>query len=276
MKKILVPTDCSALSGYALSLAQKLAKQSGAEIYALRVVPTPAEAVFNQKGELIEGEDFDVTAVASEQELAATNLAGWIEQSNVPVIPVVKAGNLTDQILHCVKREEIDLVVMGTHGLSGFRELIADSVTEQVVRRSSVPVLSLKCDRSDLEIKNIVLASSFEKETTKEITFIKELQQAFGAKIHLLRVNTSSNFETSRKLEERMKAFAEKNGLTNVEYHIYNDKDVEAGILHFTEDTGMDMISIGVEPDSLAKLFGKHVSSALVNHVYHPVLTFKI
>ena len=276
MKKILVPTDCSDLSGYALSLAQKLAKQSGAEIYALRVVPTPAEAVFNQKGELIEGEDFDITTVASEQELARTNLADWIEKSNVPVIPVVKSGNLTEQILHCVKREEIDLVVMGTHGLSGFRELIADSVTEQVVRRSSVPVLSLKCDRSDLEIKNIVLASSFENKTPAKISFIKDLQEAFGAKIHLLRINTSSNFETSRKLEERMKAFAEQNELTNVAYHIYNDKDVEAGILHFTEDNGMDMTSIGVEPDSLAKLFQKNVPSALVNHVYHPVLTFKI
>ena len=276
MKKILVPTDCSDLSGYALTLAEKFARQSGAEIYALRVVPTPAEAIFNQQGELVEGEDFDVTTVASEQELATTNLANWIEKSNIPVIPVVKAGNLTDQILHCVKREEIDLVVMGTHGLNGFRELIADSVTEQVVRRSSVPVLSLKCDRSDLEIKNIVLASSFENKATVKIGFIKELQEAFGAKIHLLRVNTSSNFETTRKLEERMKAFAGLNNLTNVDYHIYNDKDVEAGILHFTEDTGMDMISIGVEPDSLAKLFGKHVSSALVNHVYHPVLTFKI
>lgn len=117
--------------------------------------------------------------MAKEQELARTNLAGWIEKSTVPVIPVVKAGNLTDQILHCVKREEIDLVVMGTHGLNGFRELIADSVTGQIVRQSSVPVLSLKCDRSDLEIKNIVLASSFEDKAPAKISFIKDLQQAF-------------------------------------------------------------------------------------------------
>ena len=55
MKKILVPTDCSDLSGYALTLADKLAKQSGAEIYALRVVPTPANAVFNQQGQYVLG-----------------------------------------------------------------------------------------------------------------------------------------------------------------------------------------------------------------------------
>ena len=114
MKKILVPTDGSDLSGYALSLAEKPAKQSGAEICTLRVMPTPAEAVFNHKGELPEGKDFDIATVEKEQELARTNLAGWIDQSMVPAIPVVRAGNLTDQILHWVKREEIDRVIMIT------------------------------------------------------------------------------------------------------------------------------------------------------------------
>ncbi len=276
MKKILVPTDCSDLSGYALSLAQKLARQSGAEIYALQVVPTAADAVFSKEGELLESEDFDLEAVKKEQERSRTTMAGWVARHHAEVVPIVKAGNLPDQILHCVKQENIDLVVMGTHGLSGLRELIADSVTEQVVRKSSVPVLSLKCDRSELEIKDIMLASSFNEDAPKQIGFIKTLQQAFGATIHLLRVNTPRDFKTSRELKERMERFAKVNDLAKVETHIYCDKDVEQGILHFAQDTGIDMISIGVEKDSMAKLFQKHVSSSLVNHLYYPVLTFKI
>ena len=276
MKKILVPTDCSDLSGYAFTLAGKLAKQSSAEIFALKVVPTTAEAVFDRNGELIDGEDFDLAAVKAEQAVAGQQLAAWIEKSGIKATPVVKAGKLTDQILHCIRQENIDLVVMGTHGLKGFRELIADSVTGQVVRQSAVPVLSLKCDRSALEIKNIVFASSFEGKSPAKVSFIKNLQQSFGAKIHLLRVNTPGNFKTTRFLQERMEDFARQNDLTNTESHVFCDNDVESGILHFTEDNNMDMITIGVEPDSLAKLFHKHVSSALVNHVYHPVLTFKI
>lgn len=276
MKKILVPTDCSDLSGYALTLAKKFARQSGAEIHTLCVVPTPADAVFNRKGELVDGEDFDLEAIKTEQARARSQLTEWIQRFGVQAVSVVKAGNLPDQILHYVREETIDLVVMGTHGLTGIRELIADSVTGQVVRQSSVPVLSLKCDRSDLEIKNIVLASSFEDKMPAKIGFIKSMQQAFGAKIHLLRVNTPGNFKTSRYLQESMEAFAKKNELDNVAYHVYCDKDIESGILHFTEDNNMDMISIAVEPDTLGKLFQKHVSSALVNHVYHPVLTFKI
>ncbi|EMR03329.1 universal stress protein [Cesiribacter andamanensis] len=276
MKKIVVPTDLSELSGYALTLAQKFARQSGAEILALTVVPTPADAVFTRDGELAEDEDFDLATLKKEMQKSRERLAGWISQSGIAATPIVKAGNLTDQILHCTKKEGIDLVVMGTHGLNGLRELIADSVTEQVVRQSSVPVLSLKCDRSDLEIKNIVLASKFDAITPRQIGFIKELQQAFGATIHLLRIVTPSDFKSSRYLQEHMEAFAAANGLTNVAHHIWADKDVESGILHFTQDRGMDMICIGVEKDKLSKLFQKHVSSALVNHVFYPVLTFKI
>src|SRR5690606_21307188 len=119
-------------------------------------------------------------------------------------------------------------------------------------------------------------ASSFEADLSKPIYFLRELQQAFGATIHLLRVNTSNHFKTTRYLKERMSKFAEVNGLADVKYHIYNDKEVETGIMHFAEDVGMDMISIGVEKDSISKLFQKHVSSAVVNHVFYPVLTFKI
>jgi len=275
MKKILVPTDLSDLSGYALTLAQKFANNSGAEIYALMVFPTPAEVLFDREGEQVDPGDYDLERIKIEQQKSISSLSEWLEKYKIPAIPVFKTGNLTDQILNCIKKENIDMVVMGTHGLHGLRELIANSVTEQVVRQSSVPVLSLKCDRSDLEIKNIVWASSFRKGTIKKNAFIKELQEAFGAKIHLLRVNTVNDLVSTRNLQKSMKAFAALNGLTHVAYHIYSDKDIESGILHFTEDEGMDLISIAVEPDSLSRLFHKSVSSALVNHVYHPVLTIK-
>src|SRR5690606_24117630 len=110
MKKILVPTDCSDLSGYALTLAEKFARQTGAEIHTLRIVPTPAEAVFDQKGELIDGEDFDLEAVKADRAQAGSQLIDWIQKANIPAFPIVKTGNLTDQILHYIKEEKIDLV----------------------------------------------------------------------------------------------------------------------------------------------------------------------
>lgn len=275
MKKILVPTDYSDLSGYALSLAYKMAIQGRAEIYTLKVVPVSADVFFDLNGELADG-DYDIKSIKAEELLAKNKMTVWLEKLKIPAIPIVKIGNLTDQILTCIIREEIDLVLMGTHGIKGIRELIADSVTGQIIRQSSVPVLSIKCDRSDLVIKNIVLASNFEEGFFSQIYFIKKLQQAYGAKIHLLRVNTSDDFKSTRILQDRMNKFAERNELENFEYHIYCDKDVESGILHFSEDYRMDLIGIGVEPESLTNLFHKQISTALVHHVYPPVLTFKI
>lgn len=276
MKKILVPTDGSELSGYALTLAQKFAQQTEADIYALKVVPTPADAVFNDEGKLLEQEDFNLDDIRRAETVALAEVMEWIEKMKIKALPIVKAGHLSDQILYTVRKESIDMVVMGTHGLTGIKELIADSVTEQVVRQAPVPVLSLKCDRSDLEIKNIVFVNSFSDPNPIKNKIIKDLQEAFKAKIHLLRINTSGNFKTTRQLKKNMAKFAEVNEISDVTHHIFCDKDVESGILHFTEDEGMDLISIAVEKDNFSKLFQQHVSSALVNHVFHPVLTFKI
>ncbi|WP_017733977.1 universal stress protein [Nafulsella turpanensis] len=167
MKEILDPTDYSELSGYALTLAHKFTRQSGAEIFALKVTQTAADALFTKDGQLIDSGDYDMESIRKDMDESKTAIEGWAEKYQIPVKTVVRTGKLTEQVLHCIKKEQPDLVVMGTHGLHGLRELIADSVTEQLVRESSVPVLSLKCDRSDLEIKNIVLASRFEKASSR-------------------------------------------------------------------------------------------------------------
>ncbi|MGI9544232.1 MAG: universal stress protein, partial [Cyclobacteriaceae bacterium] len=54
MKKILVPTDYSDLSEYALNLANVIARYTKAQIYALKVVSVPGEALFDKKGEVID------------------------------------------------------------------------------------------------------------------------------------------------------------------------------------------------------------------------------
>ncbi len=86
MKKILVPTYYSDLSGYALSLANKLAKQSGAEIYTLKVVPVSADVVFDLNGELSEG-DFDIEHIKAEELLARKQIEVWLENLKSLLFP---------------------------------------------------------------------------------------------------------------------------------------------------------------------------------------------
>jgi nucleotide-binding universal stress UspA family protein len=74
-----------------------------------------------------------------------------------------------------------------------------------------------------------------------------------------------------------MKIFAAEHGIENYEICIYNDKTVEDGIVHFVAKYDIDIITIGTnQRTGLNKIINGCVSADLVNHVYKPILTFKL
>ena len=277
MKKILVPTDCSDLSDYALNLANTVARHTKAQIYALKVVSVPGEALFDDQGELIDSGNFDISVLEAEKEKNIGQIKTWAEQSDLPVQTVVKVGHLQDQLLRFISREQIDLVVMGTHGASGIKDLIGGSVAERLVKDVSIPVLTLKCDRSEMHIQDIILASHFEQVSPGKMEAVKQIQKAFGAKLHLLKVNTPKDFVNTRDLLKQMEDFVEKNSLEDTDFSVYCAEDVVEGITNFAEDQGIDLIAIATHGRSaLSRVVKKSISKRLVNHVSHPILTFDI
>lgn len=145
-KTMLVPTDFSAGSRAALSLAADIAKVHGAKIVILHVAEllpglTPDTMVHAEGGGgPIRLEDFH-----RDQTLA------WMEQDRelahareVPVELVFKLGGVVPTILAATASSGADVVVMGTHGRSGLAHLVMGSVAERVLRQSKVPVLTVR------------------------------------------------------------------------------------------------------------------------------------
>jgi nucleotide-binding universal stress UspA family protein len=74
-----------------------------------------------------------------------------------------------------------------------------------------------------------------------------------------------------------MEAFAAKQNLSNVEFAVYNDNDIEEGIIHYAAKENIDVIAIGsMQRTGLNKFINGCVSADLVNHVFKPLLTFKL
>ena len=133
---ILVPTDGSEAVESAIRQAIDLARDLDAHIHALYVVDTAtATAVPETQWSTME----DVIADAGRRALEA--VASEAEAAGVPVTTAIRHGSPHEQILAATEAEDIDLVVMGTHGRSGLDRVLLGSVTEKVIRRSNVPVL---------------------------------------------------------------------------------------------------------------------------------------
>ncbi len=140
IERILCPTDHSEFSARARGHAIALARWFAAELTLLRVVPD----VMATPG----GPDLPVPVLASPafRDQAADELAAFAEPAvaaRLPVRTLLRDGDPWRVIVHEAAELPADLIVMGTHGRSGFEHLLLGSVTEKVLRRSPCPVLTV-------------------------------------------------------------------------------------------------------------------------------------
>ncbi|NCT18083.1 MAG: universal stress protein UspA [Flavobacteriaceae bacterium CG_4_8_14_3_um_filter_34_10] len=274
MKKILVPTDFSLQAENALKVAAQLAKKHKSEIYLLHMLELPLNLVdpSNSGGDLPESLYFmKLARKRFEEVLSADYLKGIV------VYETVLFQEAFDGIMDAAAKHKVDLVVMGSHGASGFKEMFIGSNTEKVVRSSNIPVLVIKDEHKKFVVKNFVFATDFSNEAKVPFKEAIIFANKMGAKIHLLFVNTASNFLTSAEAHGVMNKFIKGIELENYSLNIYNDTSVEKGILNFAQFIDADLIGMATHGrKGLSHFFNGSISEDLVNHSKRPVITFKI
>lgn len=274
MKKILVPTDFSEQAENALKVAAQLAKKYGSEIYVLHMLELPMQEidVMNTPSPLPEAMFFMKLA---HQKFEAILSEPYLE--GLVVHDIVKSYPSFSSIIDTCHELEVDLIIMGSHGASGLKEMFIGSNAEKVVRTSDLPVLVIKNKHAEFTIDRFVFASDFNKDNKDTFKQATAFAKAFGAKIYLVMVNTANNFTSTSEANKRIKNFIKDSDFTNYTTHIYNDETVEAGILNFSKEIDADLIGISTHGrQGIAHFFNGSISEDLVNHAKRPVITFKI
>lgn len=274
MKKILVPTDFSTQADYALKVAAQLAKKHNSEIYLLHMLELPLNLVDQAKGggNLPEALFFMKLAHKRFKEvLSADFLKG------ITVYETVLFQEAFDGIIEVATKNQVDLIIMGSHGSSGFKEMFIGSNTEKVVRTSTIPVLVIKNEHAKFSINNFVFATDFSEECKKPFQEAIKFADSVKAKMHLLFVNTATNFTTTQEAHETMQDFMKGMELKDYSLNIYNDTSVEKGVLNYAQSIEADLIGMATHGrKGLSHFFNGSVSEDLVNHARRPVITFKI
>jgi nucleotide-binding universal stress UspA family protein len=140
-EKILVPLDGSELAERAVRHAKEIARGTGAEILLLQAVfipmPIVPEAVLIAGGKAVE--EASRTAAEYLEKTAAS-----LRTEGLSVRTMIDERPPADAILHIAEREEVDAIVMSTHGRSGLSRLVMGSVAESVLHASRRPVMLVK------------------------------------------------------------------------------------------------------------------------------------
>ncbi len=275
MKNILVPTDFSPDAHNALSVAAQLAKKTDSTIHLLHLLELPShinDPILGSNGNFPEAILFMKNVHSKFKELIDSKLLKDIkthEDVNTQPIPQGITKSCNDN--------EIDFIVIGSHGKEAFSDLFVGSNTEKIVRTSNKPVLVVKEPTDINKVKNIVFACTFKDEELRTLNALHDFAKEVNAKIHLLYINTPNHFKTTHSIEEEMKAFITKTPFKKDSLHIYNDTTVERGVLNFSNDINADLICVDVhERKGLSHFINGSISEDLINHTKIPILTYKL
>jgi nucleotide-binding universal stress UspA family protein len=148
-KRILVATDLGPMGNHAIEYAHALADRLEAELHVLHVTrnSTDAAAMFGATGAFEAGNNNDQS-----QEWLRTILG---ESGTVRRIESLQVGaDVAKKIRHYIRTQNIDLLVMATHGRIGVSRLLQGSVTEEVIRSADCPVLVLPQPRKEKDRKH--------------------------------------------------------------------------------------------------------------------------
>jgi nucleotide-binding universal stress UspA family protein len=272
--KILIPTDFSVQAEFAYLMVKKLEEKIPVDIHFLHVMNVPDTVTMDTGGNIQTCGEIDVNYVVKQKEIAERNLANLKALYGKDINCHFVLGKVTDGILNFAESNHFDLIVMGTKGAWGLKEKLSGSETQIIARKSRTPLLSLMCDRSDLNIKNILLVHNFNHPEKEDLQLMHKLIVVFNTKFHLLQI-TSGKVDAERVLvEANMKLFAELNNITNYECHLINDKDVEKGVVHFNQMNNMDMVCIGTQ--GKGGIFHHSVTEKLINHLFKPIISFHL
>lgn len=190
------------------------------------------------------------------------------------VITEILYGSPAVVVNDYLRENKIDLVVMGTKGASGIKELLIGSTAEKVVRGAICPVIILRKAVSIKTIRNIVVPNAFDPEQDHLILELKQLQQMLKATLHIVWINTPANFMPDSITLVKLKEFAHRYQLTNYTLNVYNDLDEKSGVINFARYKEADMIAMGTHGrKGISHLLAGSIAEDVVNHVDIPIWT---
>ena len=268
MRKIIVPVDFSGDSLKAFQKAANMAKTQSAEIHLLHVKKTRSFAsIFSFKKD-----DDEVDVDKSFEEMLSN-----VKSSDVNIQTVTKSGSsVAKEIIKYAEAEDAYMIIMGTHGVSGFEEFWMGSNAYRVVSSAACPVLSMRGSSDVIGVTKIVLPIDLSATTRQKVPFTLDLAKHFKAEVHVVATCIDETDEFVMKLTSysgQVARFLTEKGIKVVTEFLKGD-NVTTMTIEYAKTVDADLIAIMTEQEtSMLNAFLGAYAQQMVNHSPIPVLS---
>lgn len=256
--KLLVPTDFTNEAHSAIQHAVKLGVIVQAEVILLNVVKDKSDI------------PAATTKLKEEEKWAKT------VNDQIDVRSIVRVGNIFDDIGDAASELGVSLIIMGTHGASGWQKIIG-SYALKVITNSSVPFIVVQDQlMNDTGYDSIVVPLDLNNETKQKLEMVASIAHYFDSEVHLITPNESDEFLSNKLKANRIWAAKYLKG-KNVKFttQIVDDGDnLLEGVFKLSKKVEADLIAImNLQKNSLMGVLGSSYQQEIIaNKAKVPVL----
>ncbi|HMR44260.1 MAG TPA: universal stress protein [Saprospiraceae bacterium] len=245
MKKILFPTDFSEAANHAFIYALRIAKKLKAEIITLHVYERPdvkALHLPHTLAEVYESIDLETfedfrDAVPALHKIAEANGLSGVNFSNA-----IQEGEIVPTIIRFARKNDVDMIIMGTKGAGWLKEIFIGSVAGEVLENAPCPVLAIPTDAHfDGRIDKIAITTNFEESEKIALLKLVDWATAFDARVYCVHVDTSHTENLTHKMDALRQEFA---GVKNLQFINLDDTDLMKALSEFVEKERIDMLAM--------------------------------
>ena len=276
MKNILVPSDFSDNARDALNYAVNVADQCGSRLHLLNVSHVVSRTTDMLNSAMMVRRMVE-QAEREFAELKAELIRDMQEKGkHVPHIEyVTMEGDVVETIVDAAKEVEADLIIMGTQGASGLREVVMGSNTANVIRQTSCPVLSVPKDLEYKSIERITFATDLLEDDSAILKQLVAFAKHFDARIQILTVWDEHMKKELRDLDELQDRLVRNISYPNISFHIVKEADILEGINGFTLSHETDVIALLTRGRNFfERIFSPSLTRKFSMHSEVPVLAF--
>ena len=192
IKKILVPLDFSEPSKKALDCGLAFAVRLKAKLVVAHIIPQSSDLTYAFPIETIAIE-------ASQRERAVKEIHDLIPDQRARLLDlqtIIKVGRIEDDLLRIIEEESVDFIIMGSHGRRLFRRWFLGSITEHILRKVTVPILTVSHIEESrypfgggtTSFKRLLYATDLGESSAAAMQYAIELAQQFSAELTVLTV----------------------------------------------------------------------------------------
>ncbi len=274
IKRILIPTDFSKTADLALEQAVFLARLCKAELYILHSIEIP-NTVYTINEPIIYFRD--LTDIESDTKKRLKEMAASIAKKNsIEVRTLCVMGRAAEEIKRVVKKNKIDITIMGTHGAHGFNEYFVGSNAHKTVTVSQCPVITIQSKAKKIGFTNILLPIDDSFHSRQKVDETIALAKKYSAKIHVLGLidEDTDPKKLNIKLDSVEKAI-KKAGLTLTRSTV-KGTNLALAALKYSRKVKADLISVLSNHEShLNGIFLDAFAKQIVNHSPIPVMSIR-